>query len=108
MRHFWPVAEAAQADYERLRLAVLADGRLPDDLASARFARRGLAGLIAWPAAEPAYLAVVIGAQRPPWSPYADPRVEALGAAYQLLVAIGRDNDLEAVHPAGAAWGSPA
>lgn len=108
MRHFWPVAEAAQADYERLRLAVLADGRLPDDIASARFARRGLAGLIAWPAAEPAYSAMVIGAQRPPWNPYADPRVEALAAAYELLLAIGRDNELGAVHPAGAAWESKA
>jgi len=108
MRHFWPVAEAAQGDYERLRLAVLADGRLPDDIASARFARRGLAGLIAWPAAEPAYVAVVIGAQRPPWSPYADPRVEALAVTYELLVAIGRDGEPGAVHRAGAASGSRA
>ncbi len=49
-RSFWPPAEAAQADYETLRAHLLSHGVLPDDLAAARFARRGLAGLIAWPA----------------------------------------------------------
>jgi hypothetical protein len=44
---FWPVAEAAQADYAALRAAVFG-GALPrDELAAARFARRGLAGVIA-------------------------------------------------------------
>ena len=46
---FWPVAEAAQADYEALRAAALAGEQPRDELAAARFARRGLAGLIAWP-----------------------------------------------------------
>lgn len=83
---FWPPTEAAQADYERLREVVLATGRLPDDLASARFRRRGVAGLIAWPAAEPVFVAEFVGSARPPWSPYADPRVEALAVTYRLLV----------------------
>jgi hypothetical protein len=83
---FWPIAEAAQADYERLREAVLAMGRLPDDLASARFARRGLAGLIAGPAAKPVFDAVVVGAARPRWSPYSDPRTQTAAAVYRLLV----------------------
>src|SRR6266550_4455741 len=48
-RSFWPPAEAAQADYETLRAHLLGHGVLPDDLAAARFARRGLAGLITWP-----------------------------------------------------------
>jgi hypothetical protein len=82
---FWPITEGAQADYERLREAVLATGWLPDDLASARFARRGLAGLIAWPASEPVFAAVVMGAARPRWSPYSDPRAQAAAAVYQLL-----------------------
>jgi len=89
---FWPPAEGAQADYERLREAVLATGRLPDDLTSARFRRRGVAGLIAWPAAEPVFVAEVVGAARPPWSPYADPRVEALAVTYGLLV-LGGERD---------------
>lgn len=89
MSRFWPVAESAQADYERLRKAVVAAGRLPDDLASARFRRRGLAGLIAWPSADPVFWAVVHGAGRPPWTPYADPRVDALAATYGFLLGLG-------------------
>jgi len=93
MRPFWPPGEGAQADYERLREAVLASGRLPDDLASARFRRRGVAGLIAWPAAEPVFVAEVAGAARPSWSPYVDPRVEALAVTYRLLVLGGKRAD---------------
>jgi hypothetical protein len=85
-RVFWPPAEAAQADYEMLRTGVLATGRLPAGLAAARFARRGLAGLIAWPAAEPVFRAELAGAARPPWTPGADPREQALAAAYQFLL----------------------
>jgi hypothetical protein len=87
VRRFWPVAEAAQADYERLREAFSSTGRLPDDVTSARFCRKGLAGLIAWPDADPVFWAEFVGAVRPAWSPYADPRVAALAATYQLLAA---------------------
>ncbi len=87
MRRFWPVAEPAQADYERLRSAAVAGGALPDELAAARLWRRGLAGLISWPVAEPVFAAVVAGAQRPAWTPYGDPRLGALAATYQLLLA---------------------
>lgn len=97
MTRFWPVAEAAQADYERLRDAVLATGRLPDDVASARFRRRGVAGLIAWPTAEPVFVAEVLGATRPAWSPYLDPRVEALADVYRLLVSAA-DSDTIDIH----------
>jgi hypothetical protein len=82
----WPVAEAAQADYERLRAAAL-EGAGAAGPAAVRFARRGLAGLIAWPAAEPLFAASVLGAARPAWSPHADPRAEALAAAFALLLA---------------------
>lgn len=84
-RSFWPPAEAAQADYETLRASVLADGGLPGGPAATRFSRRGLAGLIAWPAAEPVYLAELVGATRPAWHPHLDPRVEALAGGYQFL-----------------------
>ena len=85
-RAFWPPAEAAQADYEMLRAHVLAHGGLPDGLAGARFARRGLAGLIAWPAAEPDFRAQLCSAERPPWTPHTDPRGDALAAGYQFLL----------------------
>jgi hypothetical protein len=85
-RAFWPPAEAAQADYEMLRAYALEHGRLPGGLAAARFARRGLAGLIAWPAAEPVFRAELAGAARPPWTPRADPREQALAAGYQFLL----------------------
>jgi hypothetical protein len=92
-RPFWPVGEAAQADYESLRCHVLAAGALPDSLAANRFASRGLAGLIAWPAAEPVFRADLVGAVRPKWSPHADPRLDALVAGFALLLdaAAGRD-----------------
>jgi hypothetical protein len=83
---FWPASEAAQADYERLRDAVICSGRLPDDLASARFQRRGLLGLIAWPEADPLFWAELVGATRPAWTPYADPRTVALATTYRLLL----------------------
>jgi hypothetical protein len=85
-RRFWPAGEAAQGDYEALRAHVLATGAAPDSLAAARFARRGLAGLIAWPAAEPVFRAALLGAPRPPWTPHADPRLDVLAAGFALLL----------------------
>ena len=85
-RSFWPPAEAAQVDYEALRAQVCEPTRLPGDLAAARFARRGLAGLIAWPAAEQLFVAELEGAARPAWTPHEDPRVSALAAGYQFLL----------------------
>jgi hypothetical protein len=77
---FWPVgeaAQAAQADYEALRAHVLTTGAPPDSLIAARFARRGVAGLIAWPAAEPVFDANLLGSHRPAWTPHHDPRLDA-------------------------------
>ncbi|HZV25498.1 MAG TPA: hypothetical protein VFG00_04325 [Acidothermaceae bacterium] len=86
MREFLPVGEAAQADYERLRSAVLAGTPLIGSL-SARFERGGLAALIASPqTASPCFVADLIGATRPAWTPYADPRVEALAESYGLVL----------------------
>ncbi|MGH8890312.1 MAG: hypothetical protein ACRDV3_11245 [Acidothermaceae bacterium] len=85
-RSFWPPAQAAQLDYETLREGVLTGGGPPEGLTAVRFARRGLAGLIAWPAAEPVYLLDLVGAARPAGQPHADPRVQALAAGYQFLL----------------------
>ena len=82
---FWPIGESAQADYETLREAVL-QGQPLQSLSAARFVRRGLAGLIAWPGAEPIYVATVQGARRAPWTPHTDPRLDALAAGYELIL----------------------
>lgn len=85
-RGFWPVGEAAQADYEQLRALALAG--VPALGASARrFERYGLWGLVASPQAAPAYGASFVGANRPAWSPYQDPRELALGDGFQIIVA---------------------
>lgn len=85
-RSFWPPAEAAQVDYETLRAHAREHTRPPHGLAAARFGRRGLAGLIAWPAAEPVFVAEIVPAVRPAWTPHEDPRVTALAAGYQFLL----------------------
>jgi hypothetical protein len=85
-RRFWPAGEAAQAEYETLRAHVLATGTPPETLVAARFVRRGLPGLIAWPTAEPIFEATLLGGRRPPWTPHADPRLDALAAGFALLL----------------------
>ncbi len=87
MRALWPVGEAAQADYEVLREAALSGVGVASAVA-ARFARVGLAGLIVAPAAAPMFSAALAGATRPAWTPYDDPRHQALVAAYELVVAV--------------------
>ncbi len=88
MRGFWPIGEAAQADYEELRGAALTGCRSLGPI-SLRFESRGLAGLIAWPAAEPVFAASVVGATRPPWVSE-DPRLAALVAVFELLEGASR------------------
>lgn len=79
------MAEAAQADYEGLRAAVVAGAALAGPEA-ARFARAGLWGLVRRPGAEPVFAARLLGAQRPAWTPYEDPRLVALGVAYEFVL----------------------
>jgi hypothetical protein len=88
MRSLWPPGEAAQADYEALRAAALAGTPLVD-AASTRFARGGLAALVARPHAEPIFVATVRGAPRAPWTAHADPRREALAAGFGLVLTCG-------------------
>jgi hypothetical protein len=85
-RSFWPPVEAAQVDYETLRAQVFEPTGLSQGLTAARFARRGLAGLIAWPSAEPVFIAELLAAIRPAWTPHDDPRVAALAAGYEFLL----------------------
>jgi len=101
-RSFWPPAEASQVDYEILRRHLLDHGRLPDGLSAARFARRGVAGLIAWPSAEPVFVAELFGAARPAWTPHTDPRMSALAAGYQFLLDTAAQTPVNAMH--GGAW----
>jgi hypothetical protein len=42
--------------------------------------------LIAWPSAEPVFVAELVAAARPAWTPHQDPRVSALAAGYQFLL----------------------
>jgi hypothetical protein len=94
---FWPIAEPAQADYEQLRAIVLAGGETGEILAARRFARRGLAGLISWPASEPEYLGSVVGAQRPRWRGSGDPREHRVRDVYGFLLADRDSYGLRAV-----------
>ena len=89
MRTFFPVGEAAQADYERLRAAVLEGTPLADPLA-ARFERGGLCALVGSASVNQSacFAAEVVGARRPGWSPYVDPRLEVLADAYGLVIAM--------------------
>lgn len=84
-RAFWPIAEAAQADYEQLRAAALA-GTVAVGRAAARFERDGLWGLIAHPQARPLFVASAVGATRPAWSPHVDPRLVALADGFEIIV----------------------
>ena len=95
MTRLWPVTDAAQADYETLRAAVLADVPLLG-AAAARFEVAGILGLIRRPVAEPVFVAQLFGARRAAWTPYGDPRLDALGAAYELV--LGVDGVLEDRH----------
>jgi hypothetical protein len=85
MSRLWPICEAAQADYEQLRTVILA-GATPVGPAAARFWREGLWGLIRRPAAEAIFSANLFGARRPPWTPYDDPRLDAVSHAYLLVI----------------------
>ena len=90
MMCFWPATERAQLDYERLRQMALAGTHLIGPEAN-RFQHGGLRALIRRPssAALP-LIATLVEVPRPRWSPYLDPRLEALADAYALLDAAVR------------------
>jgi len=77
MRTLWPVTDRIQVEYESLRALALADAELGGPSAL-RFTQQGLVGLISWRRIELPFSVSLVGAQRPPWTPYADPRLDAL------------------------------
>ena len=92
---FWPAIDLAQLDYERLREMVLAETPLIGPEAE-RFQRGGLAELIRrTSSATPRLVATLVTVPRPRWSPYNDPRREAMADAYALLTAAFPDWTLE-------------
>lgn len=95
MRALWPVTDRIQAEYESLRALALADADFCGPTA-VRFAQQGLAGLIAWRRTKPPFSVALVGAERPPWTPYADPRLDALAAVYQFVLELDPDQ-IEAV-----------
>lgn len=94
MRAFWPPGEAAQVDYEQLRTAVISGCPFAGP-AAARFEAQGLCGLIRRPAAQVAFASRLLGASRPPWTPYGDPRLDLLADAYQLVLAVDVTSEIE-------------
>jgi hypothetical protein len=42
--------------------------------------------LITWPSAEPIFVAELLDAPRPAWTPHEDPRMAALAAGYEFLL----------------------
>ncbi len=91
---FWPAVDPAQLDYERLREMALAGTLLVGPQAE-RFQRGGLMALIKKPTSSaPPLIAMLVEAPRPRWSPYVDPRLEALADAYALLAAAAPDSSL--------------
>ena len=92
MMRFWPATDRAQLDYERLREMALV-GASPIGPAANRFQHGGLLALIRWPsAAAPQLIATLVEVPRPRWSPYVDPRLDALADACALLEAAVRNS----------------
>ena len=90
---FWPATDPVQLEYERLREMALAETRLIGPAAE-RFQRGSLVALIRRPGAVvPHLVATLIEVPRPRWSPYLDPRLDALADAYALLGVVARDAD---------------
>ena len=92
MMRFWPAIDRAQLDYERLREMALAGTHLIGPEAN-RFQHGGLLALIRRPSsAAPHLIATLVEVPRPRWSPYLDPRLDALADAYALLETAVRDS----------------
>jgi hypothetical protein len=90
MMRFWPATDRAQLDYERLREMALA-GTRPIGPQANRFQHGGLVALIRRPSsAAPHPIATLVEVPRLRWSPYVDPRLDALADAYALLEAAVR------------------
>jgi hypothetical protein len=90
---FWPGTDPVQLEYERLREMALVGTRFIGPQAE-RFQHGGLVALIRKPgSAATGLIATLVEVPRPRWSPYVDPRLDALADAYALLGAVARDSD---------------
>jgi hypothetical protein len=90
---FWPASDPVQLEYEWLREMARAGTRFVGPEAE-RFRHGGLLALITRPgSAAPLLVATLVEVPRPRWSPYVDPRLDALADAYALLGAATRDAD---------------
>jgi hypothetical protein len=90
---FWPAIDPVQLEYERLREMALAGLRLVGPEAE-RFQHGGLLALVRRPSsARIGLFASLVEVPRPRWSPYVDPRLDALADAYALLGAVVREGD---------------
>jgi hypothetical protein len=90
---FWPAIDPVQLEYERLREMALAGTRFIGPEAE-RFQHGGVVALIKRPGSTISRLtATLVEVPRPRWSPYVDPRLDALADAYALLGAVLRDAD---------------
>jgi hypothetical protein len=88
---FWPASDPVQLEYERLREMALAGTRFIGPEAE-RFQHGGVVALIKRPGSTISRLtATLVEVPRPRWSPYVDPRLDALADAYALLGAVLRD-----------------
>lgn len=88
----WSLADPAQNAYERLRAQVL----LGEDLEADRmqgFHELGLAGLLLGPSRQTSWLVTVHGAKRPRWTPYEDPREQALVDTFAFVLAAEMDRE---------------
>ena len=87
---FWPATDPAQLDYEHLRALALAGTLLVGPQAQ-RFQRGGLMALLQRSTIAPPLHVTLVEVPRPRWSPYTDPRLDALAEAYALVTAVVRD-----------------
>ena len=95
---FWPVGEAAQADYEALRAQAAGPRSSSVDVAvrgPVRPPRTGRADRLAGGRAG-VHRHDAAGGVRPRWSPHDDPRMDALAAGFAFLLGVdpGRATDV--------------
>jgi hypothetical protein len=92
MSLLWQPKEVAQLEYESLRESVLRGEQVEADQVAVRFARWGLAGLLADGRSEPLWQVSLSALPRPPWTPHQDPRQEQLAAAFAWLLKVDRES----------------
>lgn len=83
----WSRTEPARTAYERLRDQVLLSKNIEPDHVDG-FCELGLAGLLLGSTRQTCWQATLQGARRPPWTPYQDPRQQALVDAFVFVLGL--------------------